>query len=69
MPLTRKPLNVRSYGEALVLGGTTIMPLEIDTRSAEAFAEYHAYRQLAGPPPGMRRGPKYMEFGPRRRGS
>lgn len=51
-------------GEALVFGGTTIMPLDVDTRSAEAFAEYHAYRQLAGPPPGMRSAPKFMEFGP-----
>lgn len=44
--------------DRLVLGATAVMPLNFGSASSEALAEYHAYRQLAGPPPGMRGAPQ-----------
>lgn len=36
--------------EVGVLGATNIQPVHVDSPTALAFAEYHAYRRFAGPP-------------------
>ncbi len=57
------PEKARSFGiyfhvardrgqEALAAGGTTVTPLDVTSVNRMALAEYHAYRELAGPPPG-----------------
>jgi hypothetical protein len=38
--------------EVLVAGGTSVRPVDIASANRLALAEYHAYRKLAGPPPG-----------------
>jgi hypothetical protein len=39
--------------EVIVAGGTTVRPLDITSANRMALAEYHAYRKLEGPPPGV----------------
>jgi hypothetical protein len=41
-------------GEVGILGATAVTPVEVDSPNALAFAEYHEYRRLAGPPPATR---------------
>lgn len=45
---------VRCGGIKLRSGATGIYPLDMSARNAATFAEYRAYRDLVGPPPGMR---------------
>lgn len=52
---------------AMVAGGTAVTPLDVASPNRQAFAEYHAYRDIAGPPPATRGRPTFMEIGPRGR--
>ena len=47
--------GVRCGGMKLRSGATGIYPLDMSARNAATFAEYRAYRDLVGPPPGVRR--------------
>jgi len=43
--------TVRCDDAKLLVGGTAVMPLDMSTPNAATFAEYRAYRDIAGPPP------------------
>jgi len=46
--------GIRCSGMKLGAGATAIYPLDLSTPNAATFAEYRAYRDLAGPPPGVK---------------
>lgn len=48
-----------SINQPMVAGGTAITPVEIGSPQRLALAEYHAYRDRAGPPPGTRGRPSF----------
>lgn len=48
----------------MVAGGTAVTPLDVGSPNRLAFAEYHAYRQIAGPPAATRGRPTFLEIGP-----
>lgn len=48
--------------QALVVGGTAITPVDVTSRNRMALAEYQAYRNWAGPPPGVRNQPHVLEI-------
>ncbi len=39
--------------EIAIIGGTAVQPVDIASANRLVMAEYHAYREQAGPPPGM----------------
>ncbi len=48
--------------DPMVAGGTAVMPLEVTSPERLALAEYHAFRERVGPPPGARGMPSFMEL-------
>jgi hypothetical protein len=54
-------------GGVMVAGGTSVTPLDVASPNRLAFAEYQAFRDIAGPPIGARGQPTFMEFGRGRR--
>jgi hypothetical protein len=54
-------------GDVMLAGGTAVTPLDVTSPSRLSFAEYQAFRAIAGPPIGARGQPTFMEFGPGRR--
>jgi hypothetical protein len=50
-------------GEMLAVGGTHVTPLEITSPNRMALAEYQAYRERVGPPPGTRGQPTFLDLG------
>jgi hypothetical protein len=48
--------------EVLAAGGTHVVPLDITSRNRLALAEYHAFRDRAGQPPGVRGRPTFFEL-------
>ncbi len=57
-------LEVQIPGQTGVLasGGTGVTPVDITSPNRLALAEYHAYRELAGPPPGTQGMPKFTKL-------
>lgn len=49
---------------AMAAGGTGVTPLDVASPNRLAFAEYHVYRAIVGPPVGTRGQPTFMEIGP-----
>lgn len=47
----------------MAAGGTAVNPLDVASPNRLAFAEYQAYRAVAGPPPATRGRPTFMELG------
>ena len=52
---------------ALVAGGTGVTPLDVTSPNRMAFAEYHAFRAIVGPPIGTRGQPTFRELAPGKR--
>jgi hypothetical protein len=48
--------------EVVIAGLTSVIPLEVGSSNWEAVIEYHAFRQLAGPPPGVPRGQTFLRL-------
>jgi hypothetical protein len=48
--------------ETLIAGASTILPLDITSPERPALAEYQAYREKVGRPPGTRGTPEDFEF-------
>jgi hypothetical protein len=48
--------------QVLVAGGTAIAPVDITSPNRMALEEYHAFRKLAGPPPGARGMPGFTQL-------
>jgi len=46
--------------EVFVAGATTVIPIDIESPSTAAIAEYTAYRAIVGPPPGVRDQPRFF---------
>jgi hypothetical protein len=73
-PLPSTPADVERLGiyfhadgggaTAMALGGTGIIPLDVTSPNRMAFAEYHAFRALVGPPVGIRGRPTFLEVTP-----
>jgi len=68
-----EPADARNFGiyltvvldggkEAMVSGLTGIIPTELASANWLPIAEYHAYRQWAGPPPGTIGGPAFTRL-------
>ncbi len=68
--LSASPQRARDFGiyfdvafrgdEALVVGATGVTPLDVASTNRRALAEYHAYREWAGPPRAVRDAPTFM---------
>jgi hypothetical protein len=43
----------------LLAGATTVIPVDIASPNTPALTEYQAYRDIAGPPPGVRDAPPF----------
>lgn len=54
--------QVDKDGETLASGGTTVTPLDVTSPNRLALAEYHAYREWAGPPRGVSDLPDFLEL-------
>ncbi len=52
-------------GDVLIAGATSVTPLDVTSANRLALAEYHAYRQKSGPPPGTVGMPTFRSMGPR----
>lgn len=52
----------RAGKEAMVSGLTGIMPTDLASPNWLPIAEYHAYRERVGPPPGTRGGPAFTRI-------
>ncbi len=67
-----KPAQARQFGiyfdaglgqsDVLVAGGTSVTPLDVGSANRVALAEYHAYRDKVGPPPGARDMPTFQRL-------
>jgi hypothetical protein len=68
--LPSTPLHARQFGiylavpykdSVLAAGGTLVEPMDMTSPNCLALAEYRAYRDCAGPPPGTRGLPPFTE--------
>jgi hypothetical protein len=50
-------------GNAMMAGATSVTPLDVASPNRLAFAEYQAFREIAGPPVAVRGQPTFMEVG------
>jgi len=48
--------------DVMVCGASTLLPVDVGSSNMAAIAEYQAYRDQVGPPPGMRGQPQFMKF-------
>lgn len=51
---------VSQFEQVIIAGGTTISPIDITSPNSLLLAEYHAFRDHAGPPPATRGQPTFM---------
>ena len=50
----------RGWSESLGAGATTVTPIDVTSPAAVALAEYRAYRERVGPPPGVVGMPEFV---------
>jgi hypothetical protein len=53
---------LKGGGGVLAAGATHVVPLDVTSRNRLALAEYHAYRDRAGPPPASRAAPPFQKL-------
>lgn len=51
-----------AHKEVVIAGLTSVIPLEVGSPIWEAVLEYHAFRHVAGPPPGVPRGQRFVQL-------
>ena len=62
-PLALNLMVITPNGKTLyAAGNTTLTPIDVASSAHVALAEYQAYRERVGPPPGVRDQPSVLRF-------